>query len=99
MASTGGPIAPPAPGQPVPKEYIKHQLRRLGIRNVSEDELEYYAAGEMKMLLLCLDKRLISWAKFMGCGQTTLLGCEMNSCIAFDAALPLCPSRFDIPSL
>ena len=45
MASPGY-IAPPVPGQPVPKEYVRQQLVRLGIRNVTEEELEFYAAGE-----------------------------------------------------
>jgi len=46
MANSSGYIAPPVPGQPVPKEYVRQQLRRLGIRNVTEEELEFYAAGE-----------------------------------------------------
>lgn len=46
--ATGGccPILPPAPGENVPKEYVRQQLKRLGVGNVSEEELEYYAAGE-----------------------------------------------------
>jgi len=41
-----GSILPPAPGEEVPKEYVRQQLKRLGVGNVSEEELEYYAAGE-----------------------------------------------------
>lgn len=48
----GGPILPPAPGEEVPKEYVRQQLRRLGVGNVSEEDLEYYAAGE----------NIMSWA-------------------------------------
>lgn len=39
-------IAPPMPGQPVPKEYVRQQLRKLGIKNVTKEEVEYYAAGK-----------------------------------------------------
>jgi hypothetical protein len=39
-------IPPPKPGAPVPKEYVRQQLNHLGIRNVTEEEVESYAAGE-----------------------------------------------------
>lgn len=39
-------IRPPKPGTPVPKEYVRQQLNTLGIRNVTEDEIESYAAGK-----------------------------------------------------
>ena len=40
-------IIPPIPGQSVPKEYVRQQLYKLGINHVTEDELEYYAAGKV----------------------------------------------------
>ncbi len=39
-------IPPPLPGHPVPKEYVRQQLNLLGIRNVTEEDIEAYAAGE-----------------------------------------------------
>lgn len=39
-------IPPPKPGTPVPKEYVRQQLNTLGIRNVTEEEIESYAAGK-----------------------------------------------------
>ena len=47
MAFCGDPVAPPKLGQPVPKEYVRQQVRKLGIRNVSEEDLEHYAAGKI----------------------------------------------------
>lgn len=46
-------IAPPMPGQTVPKEYVRQQLRKLGVMHVTEDELEYYAAGKIVRLVEC----------------------------------------------
>ena len=43
--ATGSSIVPPLPGQVVPKEYVSQQLRKLGVKDVTEEELEYYAAG------------------------------------------------------
>lgn len=39
-------IPPPLPGYPVPKEYVRQQLNLLGIKNVTEEDLESYAAGK-----------------------------------------------------
>ena len=39
-------IPPPKPGTPVPKEYVRQQLKLLGIKNVAEEDLESYAAGK-----------------------------------------------------
>ena len=56
-------IPPPKPGTPVPKEYVRQQLKTLGIRNVTEEELEVYAAGKRwlgyfleKTTTLCLSR-------------------------------------------
>ena len=38
-------IPPPIPGHRVPKEYVRQQLNVLNIKNVTEEELEAYAAG------------------------------------------------------
>lgn len=38
-------IPPPMPGQQVPAEYVREQLDILGIKNVSEEDIESYAAG------------------------------------------------------
>lgn len=46
MATRRSRVPPPRPGQPVPKEYVREQLDILGIRNVSEQEIESYAAGK-----------------------------------------------------
>lgn len=43
-------IPPPQPGQPVPKEYVRQQLHLLGIKNISDKEVEAYAAGEFFFL-------------------------------------------------
>lgn len=40
-------IPPPQPGVPVPKEYVRQQLNTLGIKNVTEEDLEAYAAGKV----------------------------------------------------
>lgn len=39
-------IPPPVPGQPVPKDYVREQLDILGIKGVSEHDIESYAAGK-----------------------------------------------------
>ena len=39
-------IPPPIPGHRVPKEYVRQQLNVLNIKNVTEEELEAYAAGK-----------------------------------------------------
>ena len=46
MATRRSRVPPPRPGQPVPKEYVREQLDILGIKNVSEQEIESYAAGK-----------------------------------------------------
>ncbi len=43
-------IPPPLPGQFVPKEYVRQQLNKLGLHNVTEEEIESYAAGEIQIL-------------------------------------------------
>lgn len=43
-------IPPPKPGTPVPKEYVRQQLKLLGIKNVAEEDLESYAADLTKLI-------------------------------------------------
>lgn len=40
-------IPPPEPGNPVPKEYVRQQLNSLGIKDVTEEDLESYAKGKL----------------------------------------------------
>lgn len=40
-------IPPPKPGAPIPKEYVRQQLNTLGIKNVTEEDLEAYATGKV----------------------------------------------------
>ena len=38
-------IPPPKPGNLVSKDYVRQQLKLLGIKSVAEEDLESYAAG------------------------------------------------------
>lgn len=42
-------VPPPEPGNPVPKEYVRQQLDTLGIKDVTEEDLESYAKGKLQL--------------------------------------------------
>ena len=45
--TTPNPIPPPEPGNPIPKEYVRQQLNSLGIKGVTDEDVEAYAKGKL----------------------------------------------------
>ena len=62
--TSGCRVPPPLPGQRVPKEYVRQQLHDLGIKSISEEELESYTAGECVILINAHLSRIVLPSRF-----------------------------------